>query len=408
MERLILFALVYLLPTQLAYHFWPDFSYIYGIRVDYLSPTFYLTDLIFLFLLPYLIKGFFKDRFKIINKRNCFLFLITIVFIVLNIFYALSPITALFKWLTVFKLVTIGYYFYSCKLPDIKKILSSALICSLATFSLIGIIQFFTQKTLGGIFYFLGERSFSFITPGISLMNIFGNKLMRAYSVFPHPNSFAGFFLAATLIVFALSLDKKGNIKLDRKVLRILLLTDLVVLFITLSLNALLTTIVVFMVYYLIISKPNIVLKTKIYLPILLFTASLLFAVNSNFLFKHVRLNETYADRLSLASKSMQLFSTKTTLGGGLNNFFTFSKNTQPPHNIYLIIFSETGLVGVVIVYFLITKLVNKNLNIYIFLSLVFVLISGLFDHYWLTLRQNQILLTMLLGLSLRRGREEV
>ena len=37
---------IFLLPTQLAYHFWPNWALVYGIRVDYLAPAVYLTDIL--------------------------------------------------------------------------------------------------------------------------------------------------------------------------------------------------------------------------------------------------------------------------------------------------------------------------------------------------------------------------
>jgi len=40
-------------------------------------------------------------------------------------------------------------------------------------------------------------------TPGIALANFFGKEFMRAYSVFPHPNVFAGFLIIVwTLVLF--------------------------------------------------------------------------------------------------------------------------------------------------------------------------------------------------------------
>ncbi|MEK7497805.1 MAG: hypothetical protein AAB656_02715, partial [Patescibacteria group bacterium] len=38
--------LVILLPTQIALHIWPDWALVQGIRVDYLAPAIYLTDII--------------------------------------------------------------------------------------------------------------------------------------------------------------------------------------------------------------------------------------------------------------------------------------------------------------------------------------------------------------------------
>src|SRR5215469_9265549 len=56
-ESLLLSLFFLLLPTQLGKHSWPDFSYVSGIRIDYLSPIIYVTDVILVLLL-----GFFAFR----------------------------------------------------------------------------------------------------------------------------------------------------------------------------------------------------------------------------------------------------------------------------------------------------------------------------------------------------------
>ena len=46
LERVFYFLLLTFLPTQLGLHFWPGFSFIKGIRIDYLSPTLFFNDLL--------------------------------------------------------------------------------------------------------------------------------------------------------------------------------------------------------------------------------------------------------------------------------------------------------------------------------------------------------------------------
>src|SRR5476649_2203358 len=50
-SKLLSYLLIFLLPTQLGIHFWPNFSLLLGIRVDYLSPTLYVTDVVILSLI---------------------------------------------------------------------------------------------------------------------------------------------------------------------------------------------------------------------------------------------------------------------------------------------------------------------------------------------------------------------
>ncbi|MEK9176076.1 MAG: hypothetical protein AAB520_01390, partial [Patescibacteria group bacterium] len=66
LDKLIFYLLLLFLPTQLGLHLWPDFSFVHGIRIDYLSPTIYFTDfLIVILFLICLIKKKFKLRVNI-------------------------------------------------------------------------------------------------------------------------------------------------------------------------------------------------------------------------------------------------------------------------------------------------------------------------------------------------------
>ncbi len=377
MERLIVFVLLLLLPTQLAYHFWPQSSYILGLRVDYLSPAIYLTDFLIILLIPYI-----KKRFNFIYP--------VLFFALINTVFAEFPFVSLLKWLTVFKLIILGTYFYSCDLNKLKKTITSALSLSLITISLIGLLQFIFQRTVGGPLYYLGERSFTSLTPGIALMDFFGRSLMRAYSTFSHPNSFAGFVVVSFLII--LSFSKKRFFYLCFFLVLSLLLT--------VSLNAVvgILTAGVFVLLF---------KKFKTFLPVVLITVSILLGAFSTTLPNNLYLESNVKERIVLAGRAVDVFVNKPLVGVGLNNFFSVTKNIQPPHNVYLIIPSETGILGMLLFYFLLTKLLRKSFSKYILMALFFVLFTGFFDHYWFTLQQNELVLSILLGLSVRNYNNE-
>src|SRR3989344_696217 len=69
-EYILFYLIILFLPTQLGKHFWPDFSIVSGIRVDYLSPTVYFTDVfIFLLFMFWAINRFQKTQ-KTQRNRN--------------------------------------------------------------------------------------------------------------------------------------------------------------------------------------------------------------------------------------------------------------------------------------------------------------------------------------------------
>ena len=312
------------------------------------------------------------------------------MFALINTVFAEFPFVSLLKWLTVFKLIILGTYFYSCDLNKLKKTITSALSLSLITISLIGLLQFIFQRTVGGPLYYLGERSFTSLTPGIALMDFFGRSLMRAYSTFSHPNSFAGFVVVSFLII--LSFSKK----------RFFYLCFFLVLpvLLTVSLNAVvgILTAGVFVLLF---------KKFKTFLPVVLITVSILLGAFSTTLPNNLYLESNVKERIVLAGRAVDVFVNKPLVGVGLNNFFSVTKNIQPPHNVYLIIPSETGILGMLLFYFLLTKLLRKSFSKYILMALFFVLFTGFFDHFWFTLQQNELVLSILLGLSVRNYNNE-
>lgn len=396
MERLIVFALVLLLPTQLAYHFWPQISYLHGLRVDYLSPAVYLTDILIVLLFPYLVK---RINLKEI-KKVLLLFFLMVPLLLLNIIFAQEPATALLKGTVVFKLVLLGLYFYSCDLKKLQKIITSALSLSLITIFIIGLAQFYLQKTIGGPLYYLGERSFTSSTPGIALMTFFGKDLMRAYSTFSHPNSFAGFVVVAFLVFLSLRLKNKFGSATINPFLSVVVLFSLVLAF---SLNAIIGVCLIVALFIEENKLSKLIEKTKVFFPILFIGLSLLFGVVSTLVRGGLIVKENYRERIELAREAIEVFSERPLLGVGLNNFFFVTKSVQPPHNVYLIVLSETGILGTLVLFFWLSKLFGRKLNKHLFLALVFVLFTGFFDHYWFTLHQNQLLLAVVFGLAARK-----
>lgn len=402
LEKILLPVLVFLLPAQLGYHFWPEFSYVFGIRVDYLAPTVFLTDtLIFVIFVLYLLK---KPK---IEKKTWSLLIVLSAFAAINVFFAGNIGAAFFKWLRMGELVFLGYYIYSKKALNIEKEIVRPQGLSLILFSLIGLLQFINQKTLGGLFYFLGERNFTAVTPGVALAEILGKSYLRAYSTFSHPNSFAA-FLGASLILFLLS---KGADRAKALVLSFALLAILL----SFSLGTFVSLLAVLILYLIERLYKPLSRRFSLALFFLLIIASFFFPLLSKGSLTQMKMGESYRERVSLAVTAEKIFSNAPITGVGLNNFIEQAVEEgeergivwrlQPPHNIFLLIAAETGMLGLFLFVVLLSYSFSKARNISkkaVFFSLLFVLISGMFDHHWLTLSQNQLLFSILLGLSFR------
>ena len=218
---------VFLLPVQLAYHLWPEWAFVFGIRVDYLSPTFYLTDI--LFLLVFILAVISKKISPKFRKPEALWTFGILTFVLINIAGAASPLPALFKWTKLLELYLVFLLAKNFKTLDFKDDFLKPLFISAAFFSGVGVLQFLKGGTLGGAFYFLGERRFSLFTHRIALVKVAGRDFLRAYSTFPHPNSFAG--QMSLVLIFLLTAKKKVFAGETKFLISILVITGLLLSF---------------------------------------------------------------------------------------------------------------------------------------------------------------------------------
>lgn len=338
LEHFLFYLLIFFLPTQLAYHLWPNWAFVFGVRVDYLAPAIYLTDLLVIFLII-LSK----------TKINIFYLLPFTFYAILNIGFSISPWVSFWKWLKILELIFFAKYIFNNKRLLKTRTLAKVFLTSLVLISAIGIIQFLVGGTLG--FTLLGERMFDLSTPGIALQEIFGKEFLRAYSTFSHPNSFAG-YLFVSVVIFLPNLRKL-------KFFWPVVIIALVAFLLTFSLSAF--------------------IGTGFGLPILL----------KGFDFSLPEIKE----RLYLVNISKEIISRNFLVGTGLGTFSMLNKMIQPVHNIFLLIFSEVGAIGFFALCSIFYALFKRHKYLFFF-----ILVTGLMDHYWLTLQQNMLLLALVYG----------
>lgn len=389
-SRTLLFLTLLFLPTQLGKHFWPNFSYLYSLKVDYFSPTFFLWDLIFLTLL--IIWATTKPR---INVRA----LSVLLFFLLTQVLSLIPAANIGPGLVRLEQLTLtgffGLYLASQKFSKFSTLLNKALVISLVFEGVLATGQFLFEGSLG--FWFLGERSFTLSTPAIAKFNWFGQVFLRSYATFPHPNVMAGFMVLVIPIVAYLNKSHLKKIIISVGVLGALL-----------SFSRAAALILLAECFYL--------LRKKIIILILvLVIIAPLFVVrfNSAFDFDNISL----ARREVLMQSATHIFLKHPIFGVGLNNFIAqistdlivgSSRFLQPVHNIFLLTLVETGLFGflgfILLLSFpiimLLKHIVNPFAKILLF-GWATIIFLGMFDHYFLTLPQGQRMLFLFWGLSL-------
>ncbi len=425
LEKILFYALLLLLPVQLGKHFWPSSSFVHGLRIDYLSPTLYLTDIIVgLLFVVWAIRAFGARRkaqnLKQQLKTKSFLsFTAAFLFLVFNVFQNAVIEHALYY---VLKILEMGFVvFYIAKFVDLKKDLVKVIsILGLGSVfeSILAIAQFFNKGSIGGVLYYLGERTFTSTTPGISNASIQGELVLRPYATFPHPNVLAGYLVVVmtlVLFLFVMISKKQKTISYQLSVISYLILSTFA-LFLTLSRIAVLVWVLVlgFVLVKKILSSNVVIKQVGNMLTIFIIIAFVFFTpLFSRFLETSIR-EQSVVQRKELINASVEMVKEKPFTGVGLGNFIPTLVNIsgplksstylQPVHNIYLLVAAETGLIGLgffLIFLYKTFKKTSHKLHIISHMRLVFliILVLGMFDHYFLTLQQGQLLFVVVLGL---------
>jgi O-antigen ligase len=410
------------LPTQLGKHFWPNWSFVYGLRLDYLSPTIYLTDLFILAIFIFSLPKLFTEIKNIKQK-----YLLWIVFFSLSLLLGLTG--AKNFWAGAYGVVkllefSLLVYFLAPNYKNFNKVILYFLVLASVTFeAALSFLQYLNQGSLGGIFYFFGERAFNAGTPGIANASINGQLFLRPYATFPHPNVLAGFLVLSMIFLLLFSFKIKW-LKMFNWFGGILITGALLI---TLSRSAILLWLIYLLVLFGFWSVEKYKKRKFNPLQIVLFALIVIGAViflilQNNLILQRFLttslLDESVIQRQELIAQSLNMFWRNPVLGVGLNNYFnnlnviSFQSSTfliQPVHNILLLILAETGLIGFCFVIFAFAKSIVKTFNQkqtrkYLLMALFAVVFLGMFDHYFLTLQQGQLLLSLILGISLSKS----
>ncbi|MBL7036816.1 O-antigen ligase family protein [Candidatus Microgenomates bacterium] len=378
MTKLFTF-LSFLLPFQLSIHFNKFAPLVFGFSIDYLIPAIFITDIVVLLLIIY---WFIKKRPKFgkFSKRRIVITAGIISFVIINTATSTHLVPTVFKWFKFLELFLLAMIIKSNKEIKVFDHFIKPLSFSVFIVCLLAISQFINKGSLGGAFYLLGERALRFSSPGIS---------PHPYSTFSHPNSLAGFLFVFS--VFLLYFKSKFSDVFSKNFFYLLLSLIVCVLFLVNSLNVFVSALLLFFVFKFKVNKRKVV-------------AFLLVATIATLYIKSGRVvTSSVVARIKLANASVEIFKTSPLFGVGLNNFipklvstnigFENSWQLQPVHNNFLLVLAETGVLGL---FGVLAYLFSPYLTFFV----LPILFTGTFDHYWLTLQQNMLLLTMIIGFT--------
>ncbi len=389
--------------------------FVEGVYVNYLVPTLSILDLgIVLVLGSFLVtKGFsfYKRLFK--NLKNGLLFLLVFLF-VQNII--LLDANSLLFSLRLFSLILLFLSFLEIKKIEVldktikKKILnvgSGILLTNVLIQGILGVIQFKRGSSLG--INFLGESEIVSGMMGSSFVELSGQVFLRAYGTFPHPNVLSGFLLLAIFVGMYLYNREKimGSL--------LIMFSSLFMVFTFSRISLLLAMVVIFVfITKEVLFKKGWSLLSVSFSPLLMERFQNLFN----------RGDRSWSERVDLIKASFRVIKENLLLGVGGGNFVRGMEGfvprtsrgillTQPVHNIFLLYLSEFGILGFVLIFYVLFYGVIKDIKritLYGILILFVIIVIGVFDHYLVSLPQGMVIffsLLLLLNNSLQ-GKEWV
>ncbi len=387
LDGLLLFLFGLLLPTQFGKHFFLPFSYLSGIRIDYLAPTVYAIDLLIVMLAVYHRAQLRKTLQNV--YLQLFLFLVSV-----TLWFSYSREVALYQYVRLLELVVVFSIIRSQR--NASALVLRGLVISMVFELGLSLYQFVSKSSLNGIMYYFGERAFSLSTIGIAKASLTGVELLRSYGTFSHPNSLGGFYL----LLYAFFLFQSNHTRTRTLALAVAPL----LIFLSFSKIALLGFAFVTLKYILVqqvFQRERCLVCIGAKLLALILPVAIVFrAIGDPF---------SAAVRMQLMNNAVLLIQQHLIEGVGLGNYIiaqqffptlTIGSFGQPVHNIFLLLLSEIGLIASLYLLWRAVPVLKNNRRNYPVVACVFVVcFTGLFDHYWLTLIQNSVVMATVFGL---------
>jgi hypothetical protein len=394
------FFFLLFIPSQLGKHFWLKESYVSGIRVDYLSPTLFFLDLIWLVL--FLVET--KKRglsFKSWSKKKIFWIILVVG---INIWWSTRKWLSLYGWLRWGQLIwTIGIIEKEKRV--VWKLIERCIPWWILSEVILGLVQIFKEGSVGGVWWWWGERSFSLINPGIAKIGIEGRSVLRAYGTFSHPNSLAGFLLVSLILWW--SFRKRKDIY-QKIWWWVVWWVGVIGLLITASRTVWLVG--AGMGIWQIVKKKVKGWKGLVGLVLVGAGLGMIVMGMANLVggWDVVSVEK----RIGLLKIGGRMVKDFPVWGVGMKNMVgrlveywpsepIIRGWLQPVHNVYLLLLTEIGILGFLVGGWLaIKKLVKrKRRKEAIWLAWLVIGLTGWTDHYWLTLNQNWWLMGIIWGL---------
>lgn len=358
----------------------------YGLRVDYLSPTVYFIDVL---IILYLFVTKASSASLVDMRQSPIVSLSPLVLI--NLLFSDNPLATL-MWMAHLTL----YVLFVCSLSSgfLRRFLIPALVGTISFQVVLGIVQIYLGHAVQGPLYWLGERALSLGSPNVAKAAIFGFVTLRSYGTFSHPNALAGWLTIALLIVNHLTL-RKGDRK-NRYVLPASVILTVCGIILAQSRAAAAALLGITIPFYVLRS----VRARSVYLFMMV-----VFLVSFIHAGIFARSDLSVSERITLQRVSSSIIQANPFFGAGANAAISaypaivpFNRLLQPDHDSFTLLLSWFGISGILSLYF-----VFKGYRAYfqrarVWITVLLPLLPLLFlDHYLLTSPQGLFILVLYL-----------
>lgn len=335
------------------------------------------------------------------------------IFIFFSLFFSSDLRVSLFKYFLF--LLGIGLLFLMLNFKfNFKKIIL-VFLSALLIQAGIGIYQFFSQESFSNKYLGIAEHDASVL--GVSVLENDWGRFVRAYGALDHPNIFGAlmFFGIIFLILLIVKIDYQGYKKVLSYLFLFILMLALIVSFSRSAFLALIFSLPFLLIVFWKSKNKNIF---KNYLSILFFL--LIFNGLFFFILKPLVINrfnpEARLEKISIQERSEQVSSASDIIknnpwwGVGIGGYHQEILNlnsdlkpyqAQPVHNLFLLIWSEIGLWGLICVLWLGLYIFKNNFTKIEYLPLfIGLFVFMLFDHWLWSLPFGLLFLFFFLGLT--------
>ena len=432
LEKTLFFIFLILIPFQLRI-FVRSNPAVVG---EWNSFFIYLGDIIF-----FLVFLLFLNRIKntrIVPNLKFWLLLIFVLIAFISIFISSATKISFFRWLKLIEVIVLYTYIGKSKeFLGLKNILS-VIFYSGVTQSILAIAQFIKNSSIG--IRFIEAGVFDPNSPGVANFILNGERILRSYGSFSHPNVLAGFLLLTIFCGYKILLteNQKSKFQISKFILPILIFG----LFLTFSRTAIAVfvfgSLLMFLIEFFKLRKlehteqrlkdgKNLIKLFGLVVIACVLAVIILFPFIKARFFE-ISMEEQAVDlRFFYNRMAIQMIKEKPISGIGIGNFVHYSENYpvyakaalkiiegnttqipnwiyQPVHNIYLLVASEMGVLGLLVFLgfigmMLLKEVRNQSGNSIFWILMGCFLIIALADHYFWTLQSGAIIFWLALAL---------